>query len=853
MPSSTRHNPSLRFLPTLLVLVVLLAATALRAHHLDSWPPGLSRDESLNAVDAYLLATTGSVPFYLRSGRPEPLVRFVQAATVGLIGPTRFGVRIASFYMGVLAVAAAYRAGRHFAPPGSQARRWAGLAAAGVLAVMVGHIHLSRLAYRAIATPLTIFLFADAFLAGVESRQTRHFALAGVWLAACAMTYTSGLMIVPAAALAALIYGVSELVKGWPPRSFIRQPTVKNLAIFASVFVLGITPLIALYLIQPDLYGRAGEVSGFSFHSLLTDPGHWLARLQNTWEMVRRIGDINPQYDVASTPLLHTAPLYALLLLGIGGCLLRPRRLASWLALLLLFFGLLPVTLSREIPHGLRIADEYGAIPFVVAASAALPLWLADRLKGEPRAQKAIALGWGVLVGAIIASAGWQSARIYTTYFQSDVRWGDGEGVPAFSWFFSTQGVAIAEEIAAYDGVSYLPLSAAGGAALRYFTLSSHPHAAAFATYFGSGDSLILPAGQVLLPPGGEDAATFAAFMPDGTVVLLPRFDSGTLAQLADAVGTAGRPIHDAYGILAATAVEFPTSSADFRVGPVVEHPIEVNYANQLYLVGWDGDTDLPVGGGEVEVTLYFRRGPGRQPQRYLFAQLWDLDLQRVATGQQLLFHHWLYPPNQWSMDDIVPMPVRFDVSGDLPPGAYTIYAGLLDHRFERLPVEGPNVTEAAPVARLRIAHSETVSLANLTSLDVRFGDEIALLGCELTDESGNPVERLAPGQPVLVRLVWQVLRQPVGDYTIFLHVHDGGGELVAQQDAQPDSGRYPTGIWAAGELVQTTHLLIPPPDSTGPYTIYAGLYPWPSLERLPVSQDGAEVEDRRALLHADN
>jgi hypothetical protein len=852
MSSHARQNASLRLLPALLALAVLLAAAALRSHQFNAWPPGLSRDEALNAVDAYSLATTFSVPFYLSSGRPEPLYRFVQAITVGLIGPTRFGLRIASLYMGVLAVAAAYRAGRHFAPRGSRARRWAGLAAAGVLAVMVGHIHLSRLAYRAIPTPLAILLFADSFLAGVESGRTRHFALAGIWLAACAMTYTSGLMIVPAAALGALIYGVGELVKGWPPRDFIRRPAFKNLAVFALVFALGMGPMIALYLIQPELYGRAGEVNRFSLSSLINDPGRWLGRLLNTWEMVRRIGDINPQYNVASTPLLHTAPLYALLLAGIGGCLLRPRRLASWLALFLLFFSLLPVALAREVPHGLRIADMYGAIPLITAASAALPLWLAGRLKGRPLAQRGVTLGWIALVGGIVASAGWQSARIYADYFHSDVRWGDGEGVPAFSWFFSTRNLAVAEAIADYDGVSYLPLSAAGEPALRFFTLRSHPRVATFATYFDTDGGLTLPAGQVLLPSDIDSTATFAAFMPDGTLVLLPRFDADTLAQLADAAQAAGRPIYDAYGVLAATAVDFPPSGSTFHVEPIIEHTADVNYADRLYVVGWDGPLDLPAEGGRVEVTLYFRRGQARQPQRYLFTQLWDFDLQRAASGGQNLLHRYLYPPDRWTEEDIVPVVARLNLPDDLAPGAYTLYAGLLDHRFERLPVVGPNVTNAALVGRVRVARSEGVSLDNLAPLDVVFGDEIALLGYELADADGNPIERLEPGQTVRVRLVWEALRHPEADYTIFLHVHDGSETLAAQQDTQPDGGRYPTGIWEEGEIVQTDHLLTLPPDSGGPYTIYAGLYTWPSLERLPTRQNGQAVEDRRALLYAD-
>ncbi len=86
-------------------------------------------------------------------------------------------------------------------------------------------------------------------------------------------------------------------------------------------------------------------------------------------------------------------------------------------------------------------------------------------------------------------------------------------------------------------------------------------------------------------------------------------------------------------------------------------------------------------------------------------------------------------------------------------------------------------------------------------------------------------------------------------DYTIFVHVHDSGGDLVAQHDGQPEGGQYPTSIWGVGEVVATAHPLSLPPDVSGPYTIYAGLYTWPDLVRLPATQAGVPAEEGRALV----
>jgi hypothetical protein len=102
----------------------------------------------------------------------------------------------------------------------------------------------------------------------------------------------------------------------------------------------------------------------------------------------------------------------------------------------------------------------------------------------------------------------------------------------------------------------------------------------------------------------------------------------------------------------------------------------------------------------------------------------------------------------------------------------------------------------------------------------------------------------------VTVELFWQALRRPSADYTIFVHVQDADGTLIAQNDSQPEGGNYPTGVWSPGEIVMTTHpIMFPSPLSNEPYTLYVGLYTWPDLQRLPVSQYDVLIEAQQALL----
>lgn len=839
-----RRISAAAFLPMALMIAVLLWAAYLRVYNVHVWPPGLSHDESLNGLDAFRFLRTGVIPFYVSSGEPEPLYRLWAALTLRVAGPTRFGLRLASFYAGILAVAAAFRAGRHLAPRGSRARWRVGLIAAAILAVMIGHIHLSRVAYRAILQPLTMLLFFDAFIAAWEWRKTRHYALAGLWLGLSLLTYTSALAILPLVVLAFLHRLILWLVD--LPASIERGANVKGILAFVGASLLAAAPLLILLAIQPDFYGRADEVSGGS--------GGLLARLPRqlavTWRMVAVEGDINPQYNVAQAPLLTSPVLYGLLLAGMAACLLRPRRLAGWLSIGYLGAMLLPVALSDEIPHGLRIAGEYAAIPLVVAASADPVIWLGQRLT-RARLGEALQALYALGTSAALILTAFSAQATYTRYMQKDVRWGTDGVMSAFSWFFETRSLALADAIAVEPGVTYLPLDDAAWPNQRYFTLRSHPRAATFATYFGPDGPLTLPAGRVLLPPGSEVDTTFVAFMPDGTVVLLPRFDDGTLAALREAARS-GETLHDAYGEVAGVAFDFP-AQGDIVIENPVANPIgRVNYDDRFGLIGWDAALELPEAGGEVPVTLYFAPGPQRRREVTLFTQLWTITGERLASAPDEVLLRWLYPVNEWREGDIMPFVSYQPIPPGLTPGAYHVAVGLVDFRGDPVPVLGADglpVADAAVAGAMKIPRAAP-PLSDILPVEAEFGGAIRLLGYEILDAaSGSHVDQLAPGQAILVRLYWQTIQRPAENYTIFVHLTDAGGQIIAQNDSQPDGGQYPTAIWTPGEVVRTEHFMILPDDAAGPFTLFAGFYSWPSLVRLPVVQAGQRTPDDRARL----
>ncbi len=73
------------------------------------------------------------------------------------------------------------------------------------------------------------------------------------------------------------------------------------------------------------------------------------------------------------------------------------------------------------------------------------------------------------------------------------------------------------------------------------------------------------------------------------------------------------------------------------------------------------------------------------------------------------------------------------------------------------------------------------------------------------------PDSTLETGQTVVVTIPWQVRETPDQDWSVFLHLMDEDGVVVAQRDSYPGGGAWPTGDWRAGDVVTDTHRLTLP------------------------------------------
>jgi len=127
--------------------------------------------------------------------------------------------------------------------------------------------------------------------------------------------------------------------------------------------------------------------------------------------------------------------------------------------------------------------------------------------------------------------------------------------------------------------------------------------------------------------------------------------------------------------------------------------------------------------------------------------------------------------------------------------------------------------------------------------LDVKLGDEIALLGYNLL------AHEVEAGDILPLTLFWQALTPPKGRYKVFVHVLDEAGHIVGQHDGEPGDGMRITTIWQPGETIADNYgVLIRPGTPPGEHRIVVGMYNASSGQRLTITE-GGQVQGDHLLL----
>jgi hypothetical protein len=260
-------------------------------------------------------------------------------------------------------------------------------------------------------------------------------------------------------------------------------------------------------------------------------------------------------------------------------------------------------------------------------------------------------------------------------------------------------------------------------------------------------------------------------------------------------------------------------------------------YASDVYIIGWQGPSSLPIDTPfTFDATLIMQRLAPNGHDYWFTVQLLDQNGNRIASNTDGPILRWLYPTTQWAAMDRMPVSVKFDVPA-LQPGAYQLVVGLYP-QFSALVSATNEAGQAvdnglARVTWLKVPQPMPVTMPDTAlKTDAIFADAFALVGVETHTTADHQTQ---------VDLYWRSLvDQPSQDATIFVHLLDENGEILAQNDARPWNGQYPTFIWDKGEVVKTTHILSAAPENIH---LRIGMYTFPGPQNLLLPNGDAAIE----------
>ena len=788
------------------MVLVLLMATALRLWALPDLPLGLHYDEAANAILTRQIAAGDYRPIFIRAYTGKEVLFFYAAAPwMWMTGGAAWGLRLGAAMLGILTVAATFSATRALLGRGHRSQTIA-LLAAGWVAVAFPHVLLSRYGFRAISQPLLQALTVAALWRGLRSGKRRWLAVAGALLGLTGYTY-----------LAARLFPFPiALAMGW---MLVRTPQAariqrfRQLLLVFTVALIAFAPLGRYFLQNPDAFTtRIAQVAAPT----------WCDALRGLWRCVRALvwpgaGDPYVRFNLPGKPVLDALSA-VLALVGLGGLLFAPRKAALDSAarvfvVAVLATMLLPSALatSEITPSNLRLVGLFPFIAILPAyALAQLTYFSKTRLAphfSSPRHASGTSPAprrWPEQVRDHILSLASYSPTSHTLLLASCLLLigGTATGLAYHQWatsaalFYAADGeMVLAAE--ALDALS-APETTVYIASEHY----RHPTVAALAQRYPQAKWLTGGA-TLVLPPAGDAVYLLPRTQPPPALWPGAISQAWTSTPLLDPDGTPALWMHHL------TAEDVGTlRPAD----PVADfaHVVRVYAAQPLQpcrvaepcpvLVTWEALA--PYSALQPVVRLLHPR-----------------------TGEWARTMAFHYPPEQWTVGDVIVDQLVFVPPVGTPPGEdYQIGVGFFNpdsgealprlaaERFAGLEVRFPADLILEPMLQPPTAAQATRACAGIPRQASVGRDGLRLTGWT------SPPAVLRPGEAMFLRLCWQAMAQslPEGDVTLALV----GPETRALYTGAP-AGDFAFSLWRSGEIVEGRYPLRVPRDiAAGHYAL---------------------------------
>jgi hypothetical protein len=275
-----------------------------------------------------------------------------------------------------------------------------------------------------------------------------------------------------------------------------------------------------------------------------------------------------------------------------------------------------------------------------------------------------------------------------------------------------------------------------------------------------------------------------------------------------------------------------------------VPNPMQAVFGDELELIGYRLSADSVTPGGVLPVTLFWRALKPISVDYVVAVHLISID-GRPVDGIDQFPGNGNYATSLWRRGTIIPdeydVPVRVNIA-EPAGGALVVSVYQTQGKNVQLPLKlaqasGP-AHSAVTFGSFRLMPLSPVVANPAVPVQFQLGDEIQLIGYDV--ERGT--------QSIRARLYWRAQRQPAHDYTRFVHLVDANEVLLAQQDSQPRSGNFPTGLWRAGDVVVDEVTLPLNASAQGKSVhLWLGMYQLENFQRLAVFDlAGARLPDNR-------
>jgi len=767
-----------------LLIAILLGGMALRFGGLEAMRNMLNGDEAYEGLDALsLLHTPRLTPFLPGNHGRESAWAYYLVPFIAVLGTRSSALRLAAMVLGTLTLPMVYALGKEIL--GGRGGLWA----MGTLSVLYWHVHLSHVALRPIVVPLLGALAFTLLLRAYRDTRTPQWAAAGLAVGSLGYCYFAG--------YAWIVYTLL-LLAWWALRDQERR---RGALVAILVIILVLAPMGAYVLLRPgQVFDRIRGVGTPGIQAVLNNVRLWIGAW--FWE-----GDQDPFFNIPGRPILDAA-VGALMIFGLMGLpsAVKRRWHTAWL-LGLALFAVSPSVMSTDAPHSLRGIGLVLPIALVGGAGATTLERLARRVAGLPMA--------AMLPVVLLAS----SALVTSRDFYS--RWLNSP--EAFLRLAGplNQAISLAER-STVDGcpVYFSPFSP-DDPVLRFRTADWRKRqVSAFDTHCCS----ILPdrpATWVLVTADKPELAPYLSWSKMDVIMQTQPAEPGrpwyTLLRVEPEFRELPEQTDGAivFGDSLEVRPLAPVPSSG-RASEVIDIPLRIRPLRPL---------DRAY---SIFIHLY------GNPTVYEGGPLWSQGDSQICIST---------PSQYWKRGEAIVQEFRLPIPPSLPDGRYTIAMGVYETQGgARLPVTAPSPQkwDYFPLQDIVITHDRRFNLPEVQHpLDAILGGFAWLRGFRLDDTTVSAHEQFQ------LTLYWQSVadQPPVADYTVFTHLVDASGRVIAQHDGPPSLGLWPTSSWARSQVIVDNHTLVFL-DHTyrGDAFLEVGLYELQSGKRLTTTHGDDKV-----------